>query len=91
MQLNGDIMCKYCQRKPILNGIFGFDREENSSNITDGRWNSIRAGVNYEGHFIMFASGDSDGKTDNFMPEWCPFCGRHLYEINKDGEQIFYD
>jgi len=50
-------MCKYCQRKPLQNGLFGFDREENSFNITDGRWNSIRAGVNREGHFIMYADG----------------------------------
>lgn len=77
-------MCRYCERKPILDGIWGFSREDNSCNITDGRWTSMRAGVNRDGHFVMYAVGDDE--TDDFVPEWCPFCGRHLHKINDNGE-----
>lgn len=82
-------MCKYCQKELNQDDLSDFNRKKNSFNITDGRWNSIRAGINREGHFIMYADGQSDGQTDDFVPEWCPFCGRHLYEINNNGERIF--
>jgi hypothetical protein len=44
----------------------------------------MRAGVNRDGHFVMYAVGDDE--TDDFVPEWCPFCGRHLHKINDNGE-----
>jgi len=77
-------MCRYCERQPRHDGIWGFSRADNSVVITDGRWVSLRAGVNREGQLVIYAAGEDE--TEDFLPTYCPWCGRLLHKVNEKGE-----
>ena len=71
--------CKFCHQKPMFYGDNWFDKYESEIELASGGWTGLYIGVNAKGRTVMRACGDD--YTDDYLPNYCPECGRKLTEV----------
>ena len=74
-ELQQQLKCKYCNRKPEFDKSGNFYEWDNEEEIAQGPWTLMCAGVDEKGRMILTAIGDERAV---YYPKYCPECGRKL-------------
>lgn len=75
--------CEFCGQKPVIDGGGYYDSFASQKLLASGGWTSLYIGANSNGDIVMRACGDD--YTDDWLPTFCPCCGRKLKEAKNDG------
>ena len=55
---------------------FGETVLDDSVELSNATWTSIKFGIQHNGRYVIWASGDDRAE---YYPKYCPECGRKLY------------